>query len=210
MKTETGTLIGYARVSTQDQNLAMQIAALKDAGIPDHLIFTEKVSGASTKRPMRAAARRQCRPGDTFTVWRLDRVGRSLLDVLQFLQALEADGINFKSLTDSIDTKTPAGKAMMHMLAVFAEFERNTGIERIRAGVKQAKADGVSFGKPTIFTPEMQKRIAVWIRQGKSATEIAKLVPCHPNSYRRVYTAKIIASIRAGKNPRIITTTKRG
>lgn len=210
MKTETGTLIGYARVSTQDQNLAMQITALKEAGVPDSLIFTEKVSGASTKRPMRAAARRQCRPGDTFTVWRLDRVGRSILDVLQFLKDLEADGINFKSLTDSIDTKTPAGKAMMHMLAVFAEFERNTGIERIRAGVKQAKASGVKFGKPTIFTKAVQDKIWDWLHEdGLSAVQISEKLGCHPNSFRRVYTGEIIAKIRAGKHPRINTSTKR-
>lgn len=203
-------MIGYARVSTQEQNLAMQISALEAAGVSPSMIFTEKVSGASSKRPGRAAALRQCRAGDTFTVWRLDRVGRSLIDVLNFLQLLEASGINFKSLTDSIDTKTPAGKAMMQMLAVFAEFERSVTTERIRAGVKRAMNDGVSFGKPTIFTEANQKRIAKWIREGKSAKDIAALLKCHPNSYRRVYTAKVIAAIRAGKKPKLVITTKRG
>lgn len=209
VKTQTGTLIGYARVSTQEQNLGMQIDALKAYGVAPNLIFTEKVSGASRKRPARGSAFRQCRAGDTFVVWRTDRVGRNAIDVLTFLEKLEAEGIKFKSLTDSMDTTTAAGKAMLSMGAVFAEFERETTRERIRAGVKRAMADGVKFGKATIFTEANQKRIAVWIKQGKSAKEISKLLKCHANSYRRVYTAEVIAAIRAGKKPKIVTAVRK-
>lgn len=167
-------LVGYARVSTEEQNLDMQVEALKRAGVHPDNIFTEKVSGAAAKRPGRAFALRQCRPGMTFTVWRLDRVGRSLIDLLKFMQDLEAEGINFRSLTDSIDTKTPAGRAMMHMLAVFAQFERDLIAERTRAGVKRAQEHGIKFGQPPKITPEMEAEMEAEIANGVPISAIAK------------------------------------
>lgn len=168
------TLVGYARVSTEEQNLDMQVEALKRAGVHPDMIFTEKVSGASSKRPGRAFALRQCRAGMTFTVWRLDRVGRSLIDLLKFMQDLETAGINFRSLNDSIDTKTPAGKAMMHMLAVFAQFERDTIADRTRAGVKRAQERGIRFGQPAKVTPEVEAQMEKLIAEGEPISLIAK------------------------------------
>lgn len=202
-------LIGYARVSTREQNLDLQREALIRAGVDPQNIFEEHVSGAAARRPMRDAALRQCRPGCTLVVWKLDRVSRSLIDLLTLVQKMEADGIAFRSLTETIDTSSPLGRVFLAMLGAFAQFERDTIQARIKAGVDRSIAKGTKFGKPTIFTKPVQAKITEWLRDGESAVQIAKRLKCHPNSLRRVYTRKIIDSIRAGKNPRIVTTTKR-
>lgn len=190
-------MVGYARVSTEEQNLEMQVEALERAGVHPDNIFTEKVSGAAVKRPGRSFALRQCRPGMTFTVWRLDRVGRSLIDLLNFMQDLEKSGINFRSLTDSIDTKTPAGRAMMQMLAVFAEFERNTITERTRAGVKRAQAHGVKFGQPPKIDSEMEAKMEKLIGDGVPLSKIAEQFKVAVATIRIRFNGPRLAQIRA-------------
>lgn len=213
MKTEipkAGTLVGYARVSTTEQNLGLQIEALAAAGVDRGLIFTDKVSGVSSRRPGRDAAIRQMRRGDTLVVWKLDRVSRSLLDLLTLIQRLEDEGIMFRSLTDPIDTTGPMGRAIVAILGAVAQLERDLIQQRIKAGVRNAIANGVRFGKPTIFTKDVQAKVWKWLHDDNlSAIEVAARLKCHPNSFRRVYTQKIIESIRAGRHPRIVTTTKR-
>lgn len=189
-------LIGYARVSTEEQNLDLQIDALIRAGVDPVNVFSEKISGVSLKRPERDFAVKQCRAGSTFVVWKLDRVGRSLLDLLHFVQSLEKQGIGFKSLQDSIDTTTPAGRVMLAMLGAFAQFERDLIAERTRAGVARAMSRGVKFGQPTKVTPDIKKKIEDGIRNGDSIKEIANRLELAEATIRLRYNRNQIQKIR--------------
>jgi DNA invertase Pin-like site-specific DNA recombinase len=141
--------IGYARVSTLDQDLTIQLAALEQAGCwPIH---EEKVSGTAKLLPVRAEVLRQLQPGDRLTVWKLDRLGRSLVELLGIVNDLEARRIAFRCLTQPIDTATPSGRAFLGLLAVFAEFERSMILERTAAGKARRKAEGKHPGGPRMF-----------------------------------------------------------
>lgn len=142
-----GLLIGYARVSTEDQILTLQIDALLRAGVDRGYIYEEQVSGVSTKRPQLDAALKALRPGDVLVTWRLDRLGRSVPELIRIMDDLQKRGIAFRSLSESIDTGTAAGKMVFHMLAAFAEFERNLISERTKAGMKAARARGHRGGR---------------------------------------------------------------
>src|ERR671929_2209816 len=124
-------LIGYARVSTLDQNLDLQIDALRSAGCED--IFTDHISGTKARRPGLEQALSHLRPGDTLVVWRLDRLGRSLRHLIDTVTDLQEKGIGFKSLTESIDTTTSGGKLVFHIFGALAEFEREIIRERTHA-----------------------------------------------------------------------------
>ncbi len=125
-------LVGYARVSTHEQNPSLQTDALKKAGCQK--VFTDKVSGAGNERPGLKAALEYVREGDTLLVWRLDRLGRSLKNLIEIIGGLEKRGIGFKSLQESIDTTTSGGRLIFHVFGALAEFERNLIRERTRAG----------------------------------------------------------------------------
>lgn len=140
-------LVGYARVSTREQNLDLQIDELKRAGVLDDNLWVEKVSGVSSKRPQRDLALIDAREGDTFVVWRLDRLGRSVVDLYNQVEALEKRGVKFRSLRDNIDTSTAIGKMLFGLFAVLAEFERNQTIERTLAGMAAARARGRMPGR---------------------------------------------------------------
>jgi DNA invertase Pin-like site-specific DNA recombinase len=143
---------GYARVSTDDQDPALQLAALKQAGCDK--TFTDKgISGATAKRPALERCQKALEAGDTLIVWKLDRLGRSVRDVLNTLHSLKNRDIHFQSLTEAIDTKTPTGRAMLHMVALLAELESGLIAERTRAGVKEAQRRGVKFGRKVKLTP---------------------------------------------------------
>ncbi len=139
-------LIGYARVSTPDQNLSLQVDALRQAGCEK--IFTDKVSGAKTERPGLQEALAYVRPGDTLVVWRLDRLGRSLKHLIETVTWLEDKKIGFKSLQESIDTTTSGGKLIFQIFGALAEFERNLISERTLAGLSAARARGRKGGRP--------------------------------------------------------------
>lgn len=139
-------LIGYARVSTQDQNPALQLDALKAAGC--ERVFTEKASGAQRDRPELAAALTYLRAGDSLVVWRLDRLARSMQQLIETVTQLEASGIGFRSLTEVIDTTTAGGKLIFHIFGALAEFERSVIRERTRAGLKAARDRGRKGGRP--------------------------------------------------------------
>ena len=144
---------GYARVSTDDQNTALQRAALQQPGCTT--IFTDEVlSGATVKRPALTRCLKALRPGDTLILWKLDRLGRNLRDLITLLDALRTEGIHFQSLTEHIDTETAAGRAMGQMIGVLAELERSLITERTRAGVQAAKQRGVKFGPKPKLTPQ--------------------------------------------------------
>lgn len=139
-------LIGYARVSTQDQDAAMQVAALHEAGCEK--VFTETASGTRNDRPELALALSHLRAGDTLIVWKMDRLARSLKQLIDTVEQLKAKGIGFRSLTQSIDTSTPNGKVMFHFFAVIAEFERDMIRERTMAGLELARSSGRTGGRP--------------------------------------------------------------
>ncbi len=144
--------VGYARVSTQDQNPELQIDALQEAGCEK--IFQEKASGAQRDRPQLKAALDYLRPGDVLVVWKLDRLARSLKQLIETVESLEAKGIGFKSITESIDTTTPGGKLIFHIFGSLAEFERSMIRERTRAGLEAARARGRKGGRPRGLSDE--------------------------------------------------------
>jgi DNA invertase Pin-like site-specific DNA recombinase len=147
-------LVGYARVSTHEQNPALQTDALKQAGCQK--VFEDKISGAKAARPGLAAALEYVRRGDTLLVWRLDRLGRSLEDLIEIVGGLEKRGVGFKSLQEAIDTTTSGGRLIFQIFGALAEFERNLIRERTRAGLAAARARGRKGGRPKAL--DRQKR----------------------------------------------------
>ncbi len=143
-------LIGYARVSTQDQTLDLQRDALQKAGCEQ--IFTDTVSGTKARRPGLEQALSHLRAGDTLVVWRLDRLGRSLRHLIDTVTELADKGIGFKSLIESIDTTTSGGKLIFHMFGALAEFEREIIRERTQAGLSAARSRGRTGGRPKALT----------------------------------------------------------
>lgn len=139
-------LVGYARVSTQDQNPALQTDALKAAGC--ERVFIEKASGAQRERPELTAALDFMREGDTLVVWKLDRLARSMKQLVETIEGLEARKAGFRSLTESIDTTTPGGRLIFHIFGALAEFERSIIRERTTAGLSAARARGRRGGRP--------------------------------------------------------------
>src|SRR6266511_6021697 len=152
-------LIGYARVSTNEQTLALQNDALTNAGCVR--LFTDTASGATTSRPGLAEAISFAREGDVLVVWRLDRLGRSLKHLIDTITTLERQGIGFKSLTENIDTTTSGGKLIFHIFGALAEFERDIIRERTRAGLTAARARGRKGGHPRTMGLNTPQKIAM-------------------------------------------------
>ena len=176
LKSENPTRkIGYARVSTSDQNPDMQIAALKAYGVPEELIFVDKASGGSMKRPQFIRAMKTCQhEGSEFVVWKLDRLGRTLGGILETLKTLSDRGVSFVSLTERVDTPGPMGKAMIHLLAVFAELERDLIRERTKAGIARARERGERGGRPVAMTPERIEKAEEMLAAGERGNTIWK------------------------------------
>lgn len=135
-----GRMFGYARVSTDDQDLTLQLAALERHGVPASYVFSEHASGKNMKRAALNRVIRVMRSGDTLVIWKLDRLGRSLKDLIKMAEDLQKSGINLVSLTDSINTETPTGKLFFHFMGAMAEWERNMTSERTKAGMAARKA----------------------------------------------------------------------
>ncbi|GIM46827.1 recombinase family protein [Collibacillus ludicampi] len=165
--------IGYARVSTVDQSLDMQIDALKEAGC--ERIYTEKESGAKDDRPELERALDNLREGDILVVYKLDRLARSTVKLIMTLDEIQKKGAEFVSLNDKIDTTTAAGKALFGMLAVFAEFERNVIIERTKAGLEAARARGRVGGRPKTDQKKIEKAIKLYDTQQYTVSEITEM-----------------------------------
>jgi len=166
---------GYARVSTDDQTPALQLAALKRAGCKT-VFRDDGLSGATTKRPSLLRCMKKLETGDTLIVWKLDRLGRSLRDLIAMLDDLRARGVKFRSLTEAIDTETPTGRAMWQMIGVLAELERSLISERTRAGVKDAKRRGVKFGRKPKLTGQQIGHARKLIKQGEAPQSVASLL----------------------------------
>jgi DNA invertase Pin-like site-specific DNA recombinase len=161
-------LIGYARVSKFEQNLDLQTDALKNIGIEK--IFVDKVSGVKSEKPQLNELLKFIRKGDTLTVWRLDRVGRSTVGLIKFVTELNEKGIYFKSISESIDTSSASGKMVFQIFCVLAEHERNVLIERTNAGLKSARARGKNGGRPKGLT-EKYKKIAPFVKASYESKE---------------------------------------
>jgi DNA invertase Pin-like site-specific DNA recombinase len=146
--------IGYARVSTIDQNLDLQIDALKAAGCEK--IFTDRITGTKFDRPELNELKKILRDGDTVVVWKLDRMGRGLRDLIKTMDEYKAQGVGFKSLTEGIDTTTPTGNLVFQMFGALAEYERNLIVERTQAGLRAGRARGKLGGRPKRLTDEQK------------------------------------------------------
>jgi DNA invertase Pin-like site-specific DNA recombinase len=157
--------IGYARVSTDDQTLDLQRDALKRAKCKE--VYEEHASGKNTARPELEACLKSLRDGDTLVVWRLDRLGRSLGDLIRLTQDLQARGVGFSSLTEQIDTASPSGKLIFHVFGALAEFERNLIRERTLAGLKAARARGRKGGRPRKLGAKELKTMRSLLRAGE-------------------------------------------
>ena len=177
-------LIGYARVSTQDQNLDLQHDALRKAGCEK--IRTDKTRGTAAARSGLDQTLELLRPGDTLVVWRLDRLGRSLKHLIGLMGELEERGIGFRSLQESIDTTSSGGKLIFHMFGALAEFERNLIRERTQAGLAAARARGRQGGRPEALDQRKQ-RMAVDLYHQKKHTvqEICRSMGITPPTFYR-------------------------
>jgi DNA invertase Pin-like site-specific DNA recombinase len=177
--------IGYARVSTTEQDTAAQTAALKTAGCAR--IFHEKASGGRWDRPELLRLLDQLRPDDVLVVWKLDRLSRSLRDVLTLMERLAVAQVGFRSLTEAIDTTSPAGRMMMQMVGAFAEFERAMLRERTRAGLEQAKQEGRVGGRRRKLSDHQQAEILRMLsKDEKTAADAARLFKIHPATVSRL------------------------
>ena len=177
--------IGYARVSTQEQDNQLQITALKENGC--ELIFQEKASGGRWDRPELHRLLGQLRKGDVVAVWKLDRLSRSLKDLLLTLEKIEEAGADFQSLTEAIDTSTPAGRMMMQIVGSFAEFERAMLRERTKNGLEAARQEGRIGGRRPKLTPQQQKEIIMFVTSGqKTGADAARLFQVHPSTVVRL------------------------
>ncbi len=168
---DKGLLIGYARVSTQDQNLEMQTEALHKAGCKK--IFEDRASGSRAERLGLAQARENLRAGDTLVVWKLDRLGRSVKQLVDLVGELQKDGVQFRSLTDSIDTGTPSGRFFFHVMASLAEMERELIVERTRAGLEVARQLGRTGGRKRLMTESKVKAAKKLLSTGVPARDVA-------------------------------------
>ena len=162
--------IGYARVSTAEQNPALQLDALAKVGCTQ--IFQDKASGA-TDRPGLTAALAFVREGDVLVVWKLDRLGRSLPHLIETVRALQTRGVGFRSLTEAIDTTTPGGRLIFHIFGALGQFERDLIQERTRAGLDAAAARGRRGGRKPVVTEDKLRRARALIAQGLTVREAA-------------------------------------
>ena len=162
--------IGYARVSTTEQNPALQLAALKRERCKR--IFTDKASGVSRKRPELEKCLKSLKPGDVLIVWKLDRLGRTLRDLIILLDDLKGQDVRFKSLTESIDTDTPTGRAMWQMVGVLAELEKSLIQERTKAGREAAQQRGVKLGRKPKLSPPQVTHARKLVENGESPAHV--------------------------------------
>jgi DNA invertase Pin-like site-specific DNA recombinase len=177
--------IGYARVSTGDQKLSVQLEALKKAGCAR--IFREKASGSYRDRPELNRMLDQLREGDVVAVWRLDRLARSTRNLLEIVEAIGAAGARFQSLSEPwADTTTHAGRMIMTIFAGIAEFERDLIRERTGAGRRDAQRRGVRFGRPRKMNAEQRELAKRLLKEGKSVREVAHTFSVHPATLYRI------------------------
>jgi DNA invertase Pin-like site-specific DNA recombinase len=181
-----GLLLGYARVSkADDQDNAAQVKALRLAGCKR--VFEEKASGGRWDRPQLHNVLGQLREGDVLVVWKLDRLSRSLKDLLHIMEQVSDAGAGFRSITEAVDTTTSAGRMVMQMLGSFAEFERSMVRERTRAGLAAARDRGARLGRPAKLSAHQQQEVIKAVRDGsKTAADAARLFGLHRSNITRL------------------------
>jgi len=186
-------LIGYARVSTDDQNLHLQRDALQQAGCTK--IYEDRLGGTKVARPGLQRVLEVARSGDVLVVWRLDRLGRSLKDLLQTMETLEERGIELQSLQESIATNSSGGRLIFHLFGALAEFERNLIRERTCAGLTAARARGRKGGRPKALNPaKRQLAVKLYEEQQLSIKEICRMMGISkPTLYSYVAQAKTVS-----------------
>ena len=189
-----GRWIGYARVSQEEQDLELQLTALKDAGCLEDLIFSDKASGSKTARPGLDQCLKELKSGDTLIVWRLDRLGRSMPHLVKLIEDLRRKGVSFKSLCDGIiDTTTASGELIFNIFSSLAQFERRLIRERTRAGLSAARSRGKSGGRHPILPDDPKVKMAIRMHEDKSIKieEICKTLRIsRPTLYRYLSLAK--------------------
>ena len=177
-------IIGYARVSTEEQHLDAQTSALKAAGA--ERIFAEKISGTKKSRPELDRMIEQVRDGDVVVVTKYDRLSRSLQDLLSIVEAVRTQGAGFRSLAEDIDTTTPAGRLVFHVFASIAQFERERISERTKEGLAAARKKGRVGGRPPALSAERSAEVArMRDQEGRGIAELARLFEVSPNTIRR-------------------------
>jgi len=174
-------LLGYTRVSTTSQDAQLQLDALIAAGVEPRDVFADVTSGsrAAIERPGMKNLLSYAKPGDTLVVWRVDRLGRSLMDVLNTVNLFRERDIQLRSVSDGIDPATPTGRLMLNMLATLAEYERELIVERVTAGIAAARQNGTRFGRPVSDPEVIADKLAIAAEaraKGKTAEDAARLV----------------------------------
>lgn len=194
-------LLGYARVSTDEQTTGMQLDALQAAGCERN--FSERASGASAERPVLADLLGHVRKGDTVVVWRLDRLGRSLPHLIEIVQQLEGAGVGLRSLTEGIDTTTANGRLIFHLFGALAEFERELIRERTRAGLAAARARGRKGGRPAKLNAE-KVRVATRLLRDPETTvsEVARTLGVHRSTLHKALQASKVSRAPAPEGAR--------
>ncbi len=167
-------LIGYARVSTQDQCLDRQLDLLRQAGVSPEDIHTEKMSGTKAERPALEKVKLIAREGDTIVIESLTRLGRSTKDLLTLFEYFDGKGIRVHSLKESIDTATPTGKLLLTVLSAISEFERNITVQRVNEGLQAARARGRNGGRPKADSRKVQQAVTLYRSGQHSVSEIVK------------------------------------
>lgn len=185
------TAWGYARVSTPEQDEAPQVAALLAAGVAEDRIVIEHASGARADRPQLVALLARVQPGDVLTVWKLDRLGRSLSHLVQTVDDLGRRGVEFRSLTEGMDTTTATGRLTFQIVGAMAEFERELTRERTRSGLEAARASGKTLGRRTVVDPVQVGLIHEMHRSGATQTTIARSTKLSRATVGRVLRGEI-------------------
>lgn len=190
-------LVGYARVSTEDQDLRLQIDALTAAGVDPDDIHQEKASGAAGKRrPALVAALKDCRPGDVLVVWKLDRLGRNLAELILTMQTLDKKRANLRVLTGlQVDTSNAGGRFIFHIFAALAEFERELIRERTMAGLAAARARGRVGGRRTRFTAEVRADAERRLRAGATVPEVARALGFSKSTIHKAFPGGVPAPV---------------
>jgi len=176
---------GYVRTSTEHQNMGLQFEALKSAGIDDRNIYSDQMSGSKRERPQLNALMEKLKDGDTLVIWKFDRLARSMNDLIEITNKLHKKGVQFKSITEDIDTNSPMGKFAFHLLGALGQFERELIKERINAGIANARDKGKHIGRPRILTDEQIKVAQDMRKNGKGVMKIARVLGCSRHAIYR-------------------------
>ena len=188
--------VGYARVSTREQNLQLQLDALRSYGVLEDNLWFDVISGAKSKRPQLSYLFADARKGDTVVVWRLDRLGRTTRELLEWVERFVEQGIEFVSLTEHIDTKTAGGKLVLRIMAAMAEFERDTIIQRTRAGIDAAKRAGKRTTPDVKMTPDAIAEAKRLLLDGKSVRDVALALNVSRQSIYSRVTSRVVRELR--------------